>query len=71
MPKLDEELVKLTYKGQCADNRHRVYYTLTDEPKDSATHRIANVLAGIIEKLVEKDLLTEDELDEILLRCKR
>lgn len=70
MPKLDEVLAKLTYKGQCADNSHRVYYTLTDEPKDLMPHRIANVLAGVIEKLVEKNLLTEDELDEILLRCK-
>jgi hypothetical protein len=70
MAKKDEVLEKLTYKGQCADNSHRVYYTLTDEPKDMAIHRIANVLSGVIEKLVEKDLLTEDELDEILLRCR-
>lgn len=71
MPTKEEQLEKLTFKGQCDNNSHRVFYTLTtdSEGHDLTQHRIANVLSGVIAKLVEKEILTEAELDDILLEC--
>jgi hypothetical protein len=78
MPDREELLQELTFKGQCENNCRRVYYTLTTSPddyskatKDQMTqHRVANVLSGLIEKLVAKNVLTESELDQILLACR-
>jgi hypothetical protein len=82
MANRDDELYKRTYKGQADSTSQRVYYTLHDpmmkDPPQpipvgwtrddrSQAHRTARVLSDLIEHLEKKGLLTEAELDEILL----
>ena len=43
----------------------RVFYTLTDE-SSVTKHRTQKLLAHLIENLVDKNLLTKDEVDGML-----
>jgi len=86
MANRDDELAQRTYKGQVDYTSQRVYYTLTDPLKKdpprpmskewstddrSVAHRTARVLADLIEHLEKKGVLTEAELDEMLLLATR
>ncbi len=64
MPDRDEVLRDKTYKDQCDDDRRRVFYTLGDG-KD--LHRASKLLALLVDHLLKQELLTQDELDEMLL----
>ena len=66
----EELLRELTHKDDCEDNLHRIFYTLTDKPEELTTIRTANVLAGLMELLIKKEIITEQELDALLLRCR-
>jgi len=63
----DETLIQQTHKG-CETDARRVFYTLHDG-KDSQPHRNSKLLAVLIEHLVKRDLISQDELDELLLEC--
>jgi hypothetical protein len=82
MPTRDEELRKRTFKGEFDDTSQRIYYTLTDplhkgqprvmtkedfSPDKAVAHRTARVASDLLQLLVEKKLITEEELDEMLL----
>jgi len=43
----------------------RVFYTLTDESSETK-HRTQKLLAHLIEKLVAKNMLNEDDVDGML-----
>ena len=64
----DEILRDQTYKGQCDGDDRRIFYTLTDK-KEMTTHRIAKAVTLVLVHLQKKNLLDEDELDELLLDC--
>jgi len=82
MANRDDELYKRTFKGQTESTHQRVYYTLhaaflKDPPEATPqewtrddrrqAHRTGSILAGLIEHFEKKGLLTDEELDEILL----
>jgi hypothetical protein len=71
MPTRQELLDKHTHKHEGLDVGQRVYYTLRPEHSEDnelVQHRTAQLVALITQKLVETEKLTEDELDEMLIR---
>jgi len=60
---MDEQSYKIDAWG---DAEHCVYHALTDDPKELTPHRIAHVVGKIAATLIEKDLLTIDELEAFL-----
>jgi len=73
-------LKEMTFKGDAEDLGRRVFYTLTaDDPKDHAPqpvsrhpgartqHKTAKLLACLLVKLNEKGLLSDSEVDDLLL----
>lgn len=66
MPTIEEMLVEETYKGVHPDMSERIFRTLNHierlEPK-----RTSKLLSELIEKLHQKGLLSEDEIDSLLL----
>jgi hypothetical protein len=64
-------LKERTHKEDGLDVDKRVFYTLTDKAKLSAqtmqAHRNSKAIALLFKRLLEADLLTEEQLDEILL----
>ncbi len=68
MPNKDDVLREKTYKDECDDDARRVFYTL-DDAKDLQTHRNSKLLALLVDHLLKRELLTQDELDEMLLEA--
>jgi hypothetical protein len=73
MPTREEHLAKYTYKGQGLDLEQRVFYTLSgeeDEPSRDKLriHRNTKAIALLFRTLHETGTLTENQLDEILLK---
>jgi len=66
VPTKEALLREKTYKDQCEDDVRRVFYTLHDV-KDLQPHRNSKLLALLVDHLLRRDFLTQDELDEILL----
>lgn len=66
MPNREDILRDKAYKDQCDDDIRRVFYTLSDA-KDVQTYRNSKLLALLVDHLLKRELLTQDELDEILL----
>jgi len=65
---MDEVLRKQTFKDDVPELEKRVFYTLTDK-KDLQVHRIAKALSLAIKALREKQVFSDDEIDELLLKC--
>lgn len=68
MPNIEETLRTKTHKDQGVDINRRVFYTLTDD-KAMQAHRTAKAIAWLMHHLHEKQLLSDEALDEILLDC--
>jgi len=68
MANREDILAQQTYKGQCDDDAHRVFYTLRDR-KDFQPHRNSKLLALLIQHLLKRELISQEELDEILFEC--
>ena len=66
MPNREHILYEKTYKGQVDELEKRVFYTPTGEEKLSA-HRVAKAVALLVKALSDKKLLTDDEIDALLL----
>jgi len=66
MPEPKDVLRERTFKGEYEDVAHRVYHTLSDK-KELQEHRTMHVLAGLIDLLIEKGMISESELDNLLL----
>ncbi|MFT3882447.1 MAG: hypothetical protein QM703_22695 [Gemmatales bacterium] len=77
MPQLEDVLREKTFKGQVENDGRRVFYTIMKDRKnedaakktdtDWELNRTVHVLSYLIERLIEKKILTEKELDELLL----
>jgi hypothetical protein len=67
MPYKSDILRDSTYKGQVETIEQRVFYTLHDG-KDLQAHRNSKLLAHLIEHLMEREVITESDLDEWLLK---
>lgn len=67
MANREDLLRELTYKGDVDEVEKRVFYTLTKEDSLEA-HRVAKSLALIVETLHRRDLITDEEIDELLLQ---
>lgn len=68
MPTREDMLRDHTHKDLSEDVERRVFYTLTDKEKMQA-HRTAKAVTLVIALLQKKNLLSEDELDDLLLDC--
>ena len=66
MPDLDDVLREKTFKGQCDGDAQRVFYTLCDG-EDLQLHRNSKFLSLLADHLLQRGLLTQEELDKILL----
>lgn len=65
MPSREDLLYEKTYKTQVPELEKRIYYTLTDE--DSAkVHRVAKALSLVIKLLHDKNVLSDEEIDDLL-----
>ena len=72
MPTKQEALAERTYKQDGLDVEKRVFYTLHGEDKSpqregGQNHRNSKAIALLFKTLLDKHLLTEEQLDEILL----
>ena len=68
MPQREDVLREKTFKGEFEDVAHRVFHTLTAQ-KEFEQLRTMHVLSSLIELLTDKGVLTEAELDDLLLKC--
>lgn len=72
MPNRDDILYEETFKDQCEDVEHRIYYTLSQGKNEKLkTHRLQKLVILLVAHLQAKELLSDDELDEMLLDCIR
>jgi hypothetical protein len=66
MPTRDDLLRDETFKDEGLETDVRVYYTLTDK-KNVQAHRTAKAISLLVATLERKGLLTNAEIDELLL----
>ena len=73
MPKKEDVLRDETFKGDVDEVKRRVFYTLTKteesqpQMKESLARRNSKAIALIVEILHAKEIINDDELDELLL----
>lgn len=67
MPDEEDILREQTHKGDGLSVKKRVFYTLQDR-KDTQAYRNSKLLALLVEKLVEENILSDDEIDEFLIQ---
>ncbi len=72
MPTKEEALAERTYKQEGFEVEKRVVYTLHGEGKspqrdELQNHRNSKAIGMLFKVLMDKGLLTEEQLDEILL----
>jgi hypothetical protein len=72
MPTKDEALAERTYKQDGLEVEKRIFYTLHGEGKspqrdELQSHRNSKAISLLFKLLLDKGLLTEEQLDEILL----
>lgn len=72
MPTNDEALAERTYKQDGLEVEKRIFYTLRGEGKSPQrdgvqNHRNSKAIASLFKVLMDKRLVTEKQLDEILL----
>jgi hypothetical protein len=68
MPNREDLLYEKTYRGQVDELEKRIYYTLTSEERLQA-HRVAKALALVIKLLHDKNVLTDNQIDDLLLEA--
>ena len=76
MPSKEEILEKKTFKGDISPIEKRIFYTLTDETNVSAeadkilqANRTTKLVSLLIKQLVDREILDESDIDEMLLEC--
>lgn len=72
MPTKEEALAERTYKQDGLEVEKRVFYTLYGEGKspqrdELQNHRNSKAIGMLFKILLDKGLLTEEQLDEVLL----
>ena len=67
MPNRNDVLRDETFKGEVEDVGTRVFYTLTDKQSQFQAHRASKLLSSLIELLHKKNIVTDEELDEMLI----
>jgi hypothetical protein len=72
MPTIKEALAERTYKQDGLEVEKRIFYTLHGEGKsprrdELQNHRNSKAIALLFKMLLDKRLLTEAQLDDILL----
>lgn len=72
MPTLEQILEEKTYKGQCDYLSQRVFYTLAGEQSDPSRetmqrHRTMKAVTSLIVRLRKRNVIDDDDVDEILL----
>lgn len=76
MPTREDALAERTYKQDGLDVEKRIFYTLQGEGKSQQrdelqNHRNSKAISLLFKLLLEKRLLTKEQLDEILLDITR
>lgn len=66
MPNIEDILAEQTYKDDHAETGRRIYETLKDD-KVSHHHRTAKLLSLLIQELESKGILSELDIDSLLL----
>ena len=70
MPDREELLVSMTGKGQYADEIQRIYNTIIKKKPDPlTTHKTTFILASLLHILVQQNVISVEELDQMLLDC--
>lgn len=70
MPNLEDVLREQTYKEEYMDVEVRVLYTLRDGEKNNLqAHRNSKAIAMLIKTLRDKNILSDIDIDNILLEC--
>jgi len=69
MTTVEEILNEKTFKSEEYEIGRRVFYTITDEEGKQEVRRISLLLSQLIQILIEKGVLTEGDIDELLLKC--
>lgn len=72
MPTIEEALAERTFKQDGLEVEKRIFYTLHGEEKspqrdELQNHRNSKAISLLCKLLLEKQLLTEEQLDELLL----
>lgn len=68
MASRDETLREKTFKDEGLETARRVFYTLKSDEK-LASLLTSKALALLVELLVEKNLISQAEIDALLLEC--
>jgi hypothetical protein len=66
MPNRNDSLNEKTFKNQIEELDKRVFYTLTSEETLQA-HQVAKALSILVKLLHDKNILSDNEIDELLL----
>ena len=72
MPTIEQALAERTYKNDGLDVEKRVFYTLHGEGKspqrdELQNHRNSKAIALLFKTLLDRGLVSDQQLDEILL----
>mgnify|MGYP001083962069 CR=1 FL=1 len=68
MSDIEDVLREKTFKEEGMEIERRVFYTLTEEAK-LTNHRNSKAIALLVKVLQEKEILSEPEIDSLLLEC--
>lgn len=67
MPNIKDILVEKTYKNDTTNTERRIYETLKDDNVPKHHHRTAKLLALLIAELEKQGVLSEEQIDSLLL----
>ena len=68
MADLEERLVSVTGKGQYSDELNRIYENIRRSKDDPLTeHKTTFIMASLLRLLIEKHVISGDEVDKMLL----
>lgn len=68
MPNLEDVLSEKTFKQDGLETSRRVFYTIDPKINDAnALHKTTKLLGILIEKLESRGILSEDDIDAMLL----
>ena len=69
MPYREDILREKTFKEDDIETDQRVLYTLSDEKGKHQAHRTSMLLASLLKLLIEKHMLSDSELNDMLFAC--
>lgn len=69
MPNIEDILIEKTYKNDITETERRVYETLKDDNVPKHHHRTAKLLALLIAELERQGVLSEEQIDLLLLEA--